>query len=565
MDPFWRNIPRAGRLTRRHRLVLAYIAGIAAIVAFYTVLYNYGMRTVEGRPQSIFHSFQTVIETLTTTGYGADSPWGTPTMNVLVVAMQVTGIGIGFVTLRILIIPLFERAPLDLSDRLTPKNDHVVVAEYRHDTELLLDELEALDVDYVLLDSDESVAVSLSDDGYQAISGDPEERRDLDRAGIERARMLITDAGDRTASVVLTALEANPDLRVLSFTASTRRRAALTEVGVDRSIAPGALIGERLAEKATVPVSMNGPVGTRPGPDHEPTEGDDAGTAASEIVIREVIIRRGSPFLGVPVRESPLARHPHIALVCGWFDGELQMDPSPSDRLTPNTVLVVAGPAGEIDAAADELGRVRSIRGRQSERVIVAGLGEGGTAAVEALPDSVSTTTIDQDPTVEPTVVGDATEPETLVAARIQDADSLIVTADDDATALLTVAMARSLAEDLEILARVTEAEKTAAAFRAGADYVLSVQRLCSRLVAGEVYGERVMEPASQIRLVRTTAEQWVGRTVGDVRLDDLEYTVVGVLRDGSVRTDETTEITPDDEVFIAGSDEAIQAFEQES
>jgi Trk K+ transport system NAD-binding subunit len=469
--------------------------------------------------------------------------------------MQVTGIGIGFVTLRILIIPLFERAPLDLSDRLTPKDDHVVVAEYRRDTELLLDELEALDVDYVLLESDEAVAMELSDDGYQAISGDPEERSDLDRAGIGRARMLITDAGDRTASVVLTAREANPDLRVISFTASTRRRAALAEVGVDRSIAPGALIGQRLAEKAAVPVTVEG--------SRANSGAGGSASHAGDIAIREVIVRRDSAFLGVPVRESPLARHPRLALVCGWFDGELRLSPTESDRLTSNTVLVVAGPTDEIDAAASELGRVRSLRGRVSDRVVIAGTGEGGTAAIAALPESVEITSIDEDPGVDPTVLGDATEPETLESADLETADTLIVTVDDDATALLTIAMARSLATDVEILARVTEAEKTSAAFRAGADYVLSLQRVCARLVAGEVHGERVMDPASQIRLVRTAATPFVGRSIAEARLDGEGYTVVGVLRDGDVRTEKETVVEPTDEVFVAGSDEAIQDFER--
>jgi hypothetical protein len=212
---------RFRNLTRRQRLVLAYAAGVVAVVLVYTVVYNAGMAALEGRSQSIFHSFQIVIETMTTTGYGSDSPWATPEMNLLIVTMQVTGVGIGFVTLRVLVIPLFERAPLNLDDRLSVKDDHVVVAEYRRDTELLLDELETLGVDYVLLDSDVEEAKRLSDDGYPAINGDPEKRADLDRASIGRASILITDTGDRTASVVLTAREANEDLRVISFTGST--------------------------------------------------------------------------------------------------------------------------------------------------------------------------------------------------------------------------------------------------------------------------------------------------------------------------------------------------------
>ena len=42
---------------------------------------------------------------MTTTGYGADARWETPFMNLLVVWFQLSGVIIGFVTLRILVIP----------------------------------------------------------------------------------------------------------------------------------------------------------------------------------------------------------------------------------------------------------------------------------------------------------------------------------------------------------------------------------------------------------------------------------------------------------------------------
>ncbi|MFC7132226.1 MULTISPECIES: NAD-binding protein [Salinibaculum] len=534
------------RFTRRQRLVLFYALGLVLVVGGYTVVYYAGMRYIEGRPRTVFHSAQIVVETMTTTGYGADSPWSTPAMNVLMVTMQVTGVAIGFVTLRVLVIPLFERTPLHLDDRLSAKDGHVVVAEYERETGVLLDELEQHGTDYVLIESDDDEAKFLSDEGYQVINGDPEDRRDLDRATIERASLLITDTGDRTASVVLTALEANEDLTVVSFTPSTRRTAALAEVGVDRSIAPHALIGQQLAAKATTPVSV------------------EAATGDSAVAIREVLVRHDSPLHGVRVADSPLADHPELTLVAGWFDGEFRLPPSPDERLTSNTVLVVAGPEDAIDDLERATAGVREPRESRHSRVVVAGLGEGGAAAVETLPADVPVTTVDDDPATDPDVVGDVTEPETLRDADIAGASALVVTVDDDATALLTAAMARSIADDVEILVRTTDAEKTSEAFRAGADYVLSTQRVCARLVASEVHGERTVAPVNQIRLVRTSASSFAGNSLGAMRRDTARgWSVVGLVRDGDVYTDGETTIESDDEVFVAGSDEAIQEFER--
>lgn len=626
-----RELPRRpSELSGRQRLLVAYGIGVLTVVVGFAVTYQWGMRELEGRPRPIYHAFNIVIETMTTTGYGSDAPWETPAMNALVATMQVSGIVIGFVTLRVLVIPLFERTPLNLDDRLTSKDAHVVVAEYRRDTEVLLDELEEAGIDYVLVESEIEEAKRLSDAGYQAINGDPERRDDLRRASIERASTLITDAQDRTASVVLTALEENEDLRVVSFTPSIRRKAALAAIGVDRSVSPHGLIGARLAEKATTPVAFE--------------DADDA-----PVAIREVLVRRDSPLHGVRLGESPLRDHPEVRLVAGWFDGELRLSPDPSTRLTPNTVLVVAGPDDALDALSSEIAGVRTPRsyprqrpaggsgaseragvdpetngrgtgggdtsagvsqseatgvsqsettgvsqseatgasqtettgasqsgptdtaspsdtdGRRGDRsgVVITGMGEGGRAALEGLPAATSVTTVDESPEAGADVTGDVTEPETLESAGVPDARSVIVTVDDDATALLTVAMARSLAPTAEVLVRVTDSEKTGPAFRAGADYVLSVQRVCARLVAGEVRGERVVNPVGQIRLVRTAGTPFAGQSLGEATAGDADWTLVGVVRDGTLRTEDTATIDGADDVFVAGSDEAIQAFEQ--
>ncbi|WP_231751726.1 TrkA family potassium uptake protein [Halogeometricum sp. CBA1124] len=188
--------------------------------------------------------------------------------------------------------------------------------------------MEARDVGYVLLESDQTEAKRLSDEGYQAIHGDPESPSDLDRASVEEASLLVADAGDRNASIVLTAMEANEGLRTVSFATSPRRNPAFTELGVDRSVAPHALIGRRLAEKATTPVAVD-----------VAGEGDgteDGGEDAGSVEVRELLVRRGSPLHGVRVGDSPLADRSDLTVVAGWFDGELRLPPSPDDELSPN-------------------------------------------------------------------------------------------------------------------------------------------------------------------------------------------------------------------------------------
>jgi Trk K+ transport system NAD-binding subunit len=534
-------------LSRRHRLVLGYAVGLVSVILVFSGLYNWGMRTLEGDPHSIFRSFQTVVETMTTTGYGADSPWDTPWMNLLVVFMQLTGIAIGFFTLRVLIIPLFKRTPVLLDRRLRPKDDHVIVGEYRRDSDVLLDELERLGIEYVLLDSDVDEAQRLSDAGYQVIDGDAEQVEDLERVGVRDASMLVADAGDRNASIVLTATDLNEDLRSVALTASPRRNRALRQVGVDVTASPHAIIGRRLGHKASSGVTI--PEGVSVGEDVE---------------IREILVRRGSPLHGREIRETAFFDHPRLVVVAGWFDGELRLPPAPTDRLTPNTVLVVAGPRAAIDEAREAASGVSALR--DHSEVVVVGMGEGGRAAVDALPPDVSTTTIDEHDHEGVDVVGDAGEPETLVEAGVEDATALIVTVDDDASALLAVALTRSLTDEIEILARLTDADKTRAAFSAGADYVLPIQRTTARLLAREIHGEDVLSPVGQLRLVRTGGDHFAGQSIADINREPATGpAVVGIERDGTFRTELTTTVEAGDEVLLAGTDEMMQTFEREA
>jgi hypothetical protein len=120
MLPFARSISDL-QLSRRNRLIVYYLTGLALLVLVYTVVYNLAMARLEGVNQSIFASFEFVVQTMTTTGYGQDSGiWSHPLMYLFVALTQISGIGIGFFTLRLIIVPLFTGAEVNLDNRLTP-------------------------------------------------------------------------------------------------------------------------------------------------------------------------------------------------------------------------------------------------------------------------------------------------------------------------------------------------------------------------------------------------------------------------------------------------------------
>jgi Trk K+ transport system NAD-binding subunit len=532
-------------LSARQRTVIKFAVSLVCVILLYAVVYQAGMRHLEGDDLSFFRALQTVVETMTTTGYGADSPWRSPFMNLLVIWYQISGVIIGFITLRILIIPLFERAPVVLDSRLTAKDDHIVVCEYERGKEVLLDELEESEYGYVLVDSDKDEAISLSNRDYQVIDGDPSSTETLERASVADASVAVTDARNRNASIALTVRQLNDDARVVCLTESQDRTDALERIGADRVVCLPALLGQRLAEKASVAFDQT-----------EPTSVIGEGT-----VIREIVVRRDGPLDGLPVGETALAKDNRLSIVAAWIDGELRLPPHPDDRLTPNATLVAVGPEASFDRIQDRITGVQPLRSHTN--VVVAGYGEAGQAVAERLPNDIGVTTIDIRDDAGADVVGDATEQEVLTEAGIEDATALVVAVDDDDTALLISAIARSVTDDIEILARVADDESVPKAFDAGADYALSEQRTTARMIAGEISRDTILNPVGQIRFVGIDGESFSGSSLGAIK-QTLGHglVAVGVRHDGEFSTDDAVEVGPTDTVVVAGGDERLRELE---
>ena len=106
------------------------------------------------------------------------------------------------------------------------------------------------------------------------------------------------------------------------------------------------------------------------------------------------------------------------------------------------------------------------IRGRMGDHVIVCGMGNVGIRVAQHLAErDIPVVAVERDEDSRhlgtlrsmgvPVVFGDATLPETLTAAQIERARSLVAATDDDVADLLTAVTARSLHPDLRIILRL--------------------------------------------------------------------------------------------------------------
>ncbi|MDS0284556.1 potassium channel family protein [Haloarcula onubensis] len=534
--------------SRRNRLIIYYLAGLVVLVLCYTATYNALLARLEGVEQSFFASFEFVVQTMTTTGYGQDAGyWSHPLMFLFVAATQISGIALGFFTLRLIIIPLFTVAEVNLDDRLTRKRDHVVICEYRRDSAVLLDELRELDIEYVLISSDRDEAKSLSDAGYAVIHGSPQDASAFERASIGTARAVVTDAGSANVNTILTVRSVNDDVEIIALSDDSDMRDVLGDAGADSVLSPHGLLGRRLAEKA---VSSFG------------AELDTV-ELGGDLEVAELPVLHGSPLIGTRIRDSRIREATGANIVGAWIDGELQLPPDPDAVIRDNTVLLVSGGHEALERFSDVTRQTRGLG--MHDRIIVVGQGEVGQAAAEVVAEAgIDLVTVDTEDRERVDIVGDVGSKELLREAGIDDAGAILIGLADDSQSLLTAVVARSLNPDIEVLIRVNDTDATRKALSAGADYVLSVPRVSARMLAKELRGEDVLAAANQIRLIRVPAAPFAGSTIAASGIFEQSGCRIIALEDddGLESTiDPQRTLTGDERLTLAGPDEAVRQF----
>jgi len=549
----------------RTRRTVYYLALVVATTLLFTLVYNVGMAVWEGRPQPLYRSLEIVIQSFTTTGYGQDAPWRTPQMNLLAITMQLTGIGLILTAVDVFAVPW-------LRDALTPTapesaddlRNHVIICEHTPRTEAFVTELDARERAYVLVEADEERAGRLHEDGYRVVHGDPESTDTLRAAGIESARAVVADAADDTnASIVLSARDARPDVRVITLIEDASLARYHRAAGADEVLSPRQLLGSSLARQVPTTVTTDVASGV---------EGGEDGTAiplpnGNDFELVELTVAENSDLHGKTFGEAHLRERFGVNVIGAWFDGDFRTPVGMDERLAARTRLLVAGESAQVEALQEATSS--TVRQFGPQRIVVAGFGDSGRAAADALADSrAEVTVLDADADADADVVGDARDPETLAAAGIADASALIVTVADDTTAIFVTLIARELNPDLYIVVRANEEVDVQKLYRAGGDYVQSLATVSGRMLASTVFeDEEVLAYDKQINVVRLPAGSLVGSTIVDERVrTETGCTVVAAVRDDETITDfdpEEFTFESGDEVIIAGTDEATTEFER--
>ena len=230
------------------RRTVYYVVLLTGSMLVFAVLYQNGMRIYEGRPRTFLHSVQIVVETFTTTGFGSDSPWTSPQMNVLVIVMDLFGTVLIFMAFPVLAFPLLE----DILSTTVPTaipggtEGHVVICSYTSRAEALTNELDSWDVDHVIVESDRERATDLYENDHHVIHADPTSITGLEGAEFASARALVADVSDQVdASIVLAAREVAEGVPIVTWIvvalAGYRTLVTVLDIGAPEAVLGGSL------------------------------------------------------------------------------------------------------------------------------------------------------------------------------------------------------------------------------------------------------------------------------------------------------------------------------------
>ena len=532
--------------------------GYFVLVAFALLLtaagYQYGMHVWEGRPRTFLDSLQFAVEMFTTTGFGGDAPWTSPEMQLFITITDLVGMALLVGALPVLVGPLLENAlsttaPSSLESDLT---DHVIICSDSTRTQELITELDAQYVPYVIVESDRKRANELYEEGHRVVRADPESAEGLEAARLSQARALFADITDKVdASIVLTAKEVTEDVPVVSVVEDPERAKYHRLAGAEHVLLPRQLLGESLAQKVTTAIQ---------------SDIQEAVKIDESLELAEVSIRHGSDLARKTLAEGNIREETGVNVIGAWFQGTFDASPSPESTLTPGTVLLVSGRSDQLQQLVEMT--QSSVREFEAGETVVVGYGHVGQTVAATLDEmGLPYTVMDHSEMDGVDIVGDATQEETLAAAGIDDAQTVVLALPDDTMTEFATLVIRDMAPEIEIVARVEEKANISKTYRAGADYVLSLETVTGRMSASYLLeSEDILSLDQQMKIARTSADVITGLAIEEANIrEQTGCTVIAIERGGDLLTDiePGTVIRQTDTLIIVGTDEGVREFER--
>lgn len=534
----------------QQRLLLLMLVTPTILVLASGLLYMAGMRLLEGQERGFWDSLSWAAETLTTTGYGADSRWHHPAMVVFVAMVQFVGVFLVFLIFPVYLIPVLEeRFEARLPRRLDrPLQGHVVVYRYGPAVESLLGELSAAGIESLILEPDEAQARALFEAGQRVLHLGFGEGG-LSAAALATSRALIANGTDaENATVILAARQSGYGGPVLAIVEEPFHRRPIMLAGATATFTPRHILGAALAARASARI------------DPRVAGLHDLG---SRLEVVEMQIGAESPLVGQTLEGAEVRTQTGVTVLGQWIEGRLVAPPPPGMRLVAEGILVVIGPTAGVDRLT-ELAR-GPVALRRKGPFLIAGYGEVGRKVAELLRDAgEEIRVVDREPAAGVDEVGSLLDPKLLDRLDVRNAQAVILALSSDSATLFATVILKDLAPEVPVIARVNEAENVERIRRAGAYFSLSISQVSGQMLARKLLGQEAVALDPRLEILKVPADGLVGQVPRDLAIRERTgCTVVAVERgdDVLVEFDPAFRFEPGDGVYVFGTTQDVRRF----
>ncbi len=297
---------------------------------------------------SLFEAFYMTIITISTVGFSEIVPLH-PASRAITIVVIVLGIGVGTYTIGLIVRVFVEGELLRFFGRrkvqkiISDLKNHYIICGFGRIGRIICEELNADNINFIVIDQNPDTLKDTESLKYLYLNMDATSEDALLKAGIMKAKGLVTAVSSDADNVfiTLTAKGLRPDIFILARASEGKNEDKLLRSGATRVVTPYHIGGRRMAQVLKRPTVV---------------DFIDIATMGNKLglMMEEATVKANSRLVGKNLIDSNLRRDFGIIIVAiKKLSGEMIFNPMPSEKLEAGDVLVVIGKKEDLTRMSD--------------------------------------------------------------------------------------------------------------------------------------------------------------------------------------------------------------------
>ena len=286
---------------------------------------------------SFAQAFFLTVQTITTVGYG-DIEVHTEAGHWFLVVLMMGGVGVMLYFTGLMMAFLIEGqlagvyGRRKMNRKIGQLKEHIIVCGAGRVGRQVLNRLRKEGAPCVVIEQEEDLVNQLIEEGFLVIHSDATHDEVLKRAGIDKAKGLISALPEDALNVYVTlsAKGLNPDIQVVARMDQLESEKKLVRAGADKVISPAILGGRRMAMAILKPISI----------DYIDTVIHDHNI---EMEMMELRVEQGSCLVGKTLETSGIKKQTGAMVLAILRNNQVISNPGAEEEILQSDLLIVLG------------------------------------------------------------------------------------------------------------------------------------------------------------------------------------------------------------------------------